>query len=31
MEFWEIIALLLTGAFIMLVGFAMGQAAAIKK
>ena len=31
MEFWEIIALLITGAFIMMVGFAMGQAASIKK
>ena len=31
MDLWEIVALLITGAFIMLVGFAMGQAAAIKK
>lgn len=31
MDLWEIIALLITGAFIMMVGFAMGQAATTKK
>lgn len=30
MELWEIFVLLITGAFIMMVGFAMGQAATKK-